>query len=530
DPATGTQHYNRVPNPLTPTVSLGDINFHDASNRPLYPTIFITNLTGNPANRAGDWQHGGAPTTHIDNLFGSWTTAHFVGTTYHSVVPAAKNDWHIGVAADNVNYGADTPTGGFGAVGTSLGFGAEVRWNVSGLHDENGLPLAPGNSYRFQVMTHDDDQNKVGGDAGENCTTLTIPSPNLTITKTADATPVDAGTGVGFQITVANNGPGAATTATAVTITDTLPSLTGITWTIASDPASHCSITGPAGSQSLACALGDMAVGASYSIHITSPTTGATSGSLPNTAYAAASNAAQVHDSATIVVQGPSLAITKTADATPVSSGTSVGFTIDVGNGGPGTATAVTVNDPLPSLAGITWTIQSQTGSACSISGPAGSQTLSCSLGNMAAGASYHVHITSPTTGATHGSLPNTASASSTNAPTVHSSATIVVNGPSLAITKTADASPVSSGTSIGFTVTVGNGGPGTATSVTVNDPLPSLTGVDWTIDSDPASHCSIGGSAPSQTLTCSIGDMAAGATYTLHITSATTAATRGSL
>src|SRR5439155_1393494 len=283
-----------------------------------------------------------------------------------------------------------------------------------------------------------------------------------------------------------------------------------------SDPASHCSITGPAGSQSLSCALGDMAVGASYSIHITSPTTGATNGSLPNTAYAAASNAAQVHDLATIVVHGPSLAITKTADATPVNSGTPVGFTVTVGNGRPGTATGVTVNDPLPSIAGITWTIQSQSGSACSISGPAGSQTLSCSLGDMASGASYSIHITSPATGATSGSLPNTATASSTNGGSVHHLATIVVNGPSLAITKTADATPVSSGTSIGFTVTVGNGGPGTATGVTVNDPLPSLAGITWTIQSQSGSACSISGPAGSQTLSCSIGDMASGATYSV--------------
>src|SRR5439155_1756840 len=152
-------------------------------------------------------------------------------------------------------------------------------------------------------------------------------SPDLTITKTADATPVDAGTSVGFHITVANNGPAAATTATAVTITDALPPLAGITWTIASDPASHCSITGPPGSQTLSCALGDMTPGETYHIHITSPTTGDTSGSLPNTATASSTNAVLVHYLATIVVNGPGLAITKTADATPVSAGTSIGFT-----------------------------------------------------------------------------------------------------------------------------------------------------------------------------------------------------------
>ena len=122
-------------------------------------------------------------------------------------------------------------------------------------------------------MTHDGDQNKPGGDAGERCTTLTIPAqqqPSIAITKTADATPVSPGTSVGFHITVGNNGP---TTATGVTLSDTLPSLTGITWTIASQTGSGCSINGPAGSQLLSCSLGDMAAGATYDIHITSPTT-----------------------------------------------------------------------------------------------------------------------------------------------------------------------------------------------------------------------------------------------------------------
>jgi hypothetical protein len=40
------------------------------------------------------------------------------------------------------------------------GYGTEVRWD---------LVLAAGHSYRIQVMVHDGDQNKVGGDSGEAC-------------------------------------------------------------------------------------------------------------------------------------------------------------------------------------------------------------------------------------------------------------------------------------------------------------------------------------------------------------------------
>ena len=42
-------------------------------------------------------------------------------------------------------------------------FGTEVRWDIR---------LEAGHNYRFQVMVHDGDQNKVGGDSGEACVTF----------------------------------------------------------------------------------------------------------------------------------------------------------------------------------------------------------------------------------------------------------------------------------------------------------------------------------------------------------------------
>jgi len=35
--------------------------------------------------------------------------------------------------------------------------------------------LQPGHSYRLEFMIHDGDQNKTGGDSGENCVNLRIP-------------------------------------------------------------------------------------------------------------------------------------------------------------------------------------------------------------------------------------------------------------------------------------------------------------------------------------------------------------------
>jgi uncharacterized repeat protein (TIGR01451 family) len=365
--------------------------------------------------------------------------------------------------------------------------------------------------------------------------TIVVLAPNMMVAKSADNGTVSAGSAIGFTVTITNPGNSTNTgTATNVSVTDPLPGGSGVSWTIATQSGTACSITGTAPTQSLSCTFTSFAPGASYSVHITSGTDFASCATYPNTATVGAGNqTGTVKSTASTTVQCPGLAITKTADATPVSTGTPIGFVVTVSNNGAGTATDVMVNDPLPGGPGINWSIASQTASACSITGTAPSQTLSCSLGDMAAAASYTIHITSPTTAASAGTYPNTATASASNAPSVNATATIVVLAPALSITKTADATPVSTGTTIGFTVTVSNadtGTTGTATAVTLNDPLPAGPGIDWTISPAYAGPgtCSITGSVPTQTLTCSFGDMGPGDSASVHISSATTAASAG--
>ena len=53
---------------------------------------------------------------------------------------------------------------------TNQGYGNEVVWRLDSLN------LMPGHTYRLQFMVHDGDQNKVGGDCGEACTTITMPA------------------------------------------------------------------------------------------------------------------------------------------------------------------------------------------------------------------------------------------------------------------------------------------------------------------------------------------------------------------
>ncbi len=100
--------------------------------------------------------------------------------------------------------------------------------------------------------------------------------------------------------------------------------------------------------------------------------------------------------------------------------GRNIGFTITVTNGGPGTAYNVVVNDPLP--VGFAWTINPAVAD-CSITG----NTLTCTFGNMPAGATESVHIVAKITNDTCGIFNNTATVTSDmNAP-ISASASVTV-------------------------------------------------------------------------------------------------------
>src|SRR6476661_6359767 len=145
-----------VTNPQTGTNILsGDQSGLDASLRPMWPALFVTDISNDLSSKSGDWQQGGRPISP-NAVFGSWKSA--VRTVDTTVSPPtvtitpdadpAKNDWGLA--------GGNTPPSGL----KSEGYGTESRWNVS---------LIPGHSYRLQVIVHDGDQNKTGGDSGEAC-------------------------------------------------------------------------------------------------------------------------------------------------------------------------------------------------------------------------------------------------------------------------------------------------------------------------------------------------------------------------
>ena len=201
----------------------------------------------------------------------------------------AKNGWNLGPGADPVPAGL-----------VSEGYGAEVRWKLTNLIDNNNLPLQPNRKYRLQVIVHDGDQNKSGGDVGQGCATATFeeqcftpdtptptPTPTINLTpatptptvtdtpttiptppggadivsvKTSSPTSVCVNTKTGdvnvscaadcsgpglvtlrYTISVTNNGPNAAT---GVTLTDPLPGFTNF-FSCRIAPDIVCSNPGP---------------------------------------------------------------------------------------------------------------------------------------------------------------------------------------------------------------------------------------------------------------------------------------------
>ena len=145
-------------------------------------------------------------------------------------------------------------------------------------------------------------------------------------------------------------------------------------------------------------------------MHISSPTTFASCSEVDNKATVTASNDGGGKADDSVDVQCPDLSLDKTADDGTVSAGDQIGFTITLSNDGPGTAKNVTINDPLPAGAGISWSIESGPAN-CSIT----SATLHCTAVDLADGASIVVHIVSDTTAASCAEYENTASASSSN-------------------------------------------------------------------------------------------------------------------
>jgi uncharacterized repeat protein (TIGR01451 family) len=219
----------------------------------------------------------------------------------------------------------------------------------------------------------------VSGAFKYSVTRINPAAADLSVTKTAAPDPVNVGSAVTYTLTVTNNGP---QDATGVTLNDSLP--TGMVFVSATPSQGTCS-----GTTAVSCSIGALGNGFSATVAIVATPTQA--GTIRNTASVTC-NEFDPHpennsDTREITVhEAANLSITKAASPNPVTVGTSLTYTLTVTNGGPSSATGVTVNETLPT--GMTFVSSSSSQGTCS-----GTSTVSCSIGALGNGSSATVTI-----------------------------------------------------------------------------------------------------------------------------------------
>jgi hypothetical protein len=245
-PVTGMSgNPSHVSNPAVGTTALSGTQSGTDTNtcgpvgnvcgRPMWPVLYVTDtsetLTATGTFK-GDWQSDDALTpggffNNPDDVFGTWKAA--VKTVNGSTITVTPDsdpatNTTLGPGSDPIPAGV-----------TNLGYLSEVRFSLANLRDRFGNPLQANHTYRFEFMVHDGDQNKTGGDSGENCVTGALPAnfvPNLTPTPTPvppTATPTStptplpqANTSVSVACSPTTVAKNTSTTCTA-TVTNTSP-------------------------------------------------------------------------------------------------------------------------------------------------------------------------------------------------------------------------------------------------------------------------------------------------------------------
>ncbi len=332
-----------------------------------------------------------------------------------------------------------------------------------------------GSSTSVTTTTHD----PVTSNNNKSVTTGVTASSDLAIIKTDSPDPVSISGTLTYTLAVSNNGPSSASN---LIVTDTLPA--GVSYVSASGTGWTC-VNG----SGVTCTRSSLAVGPApdITITVTAPSAG---GTISNTANVSSSvgdpNTSNNSSTAgTTVTPAVNLSITMTDSADPVSANAPYSYTITVTNGGPNTATGVTVTHTLP--AGTAFVSAAGTGWTCNhLSG-----VVTCSRANIgiAAAPAITISVTAPSEG---GPVSSTATVSANEGDPVPgdnsaTEGTTITGSSNLSITKTDSADPVAAGGPLSYTITVTNNGPSTAHSLTVTDTLPagvtlaSATGSGWT-------------------------------------------------
>ena len=339
--------------------------------------------------------------------------------------------------------------------------------------------------------------------------TANLVVPSLTITKTAATPTVDAGAPTTYTITVANLGT---VPARHVNVADTLPG--GESYTAGSAtaiPSAGFSETSAA-APSLSWQIAQIDPG--NSVAITLPV--ALSGSLNAGLVLDNSVAATSDELATPVTANAPLTVTRHVDVSlaktgpaAIAAGTDATWTLVAHNAGPSDARAVVISDPLPAH-----TTFKSADPGCS----AAANTVTCTVGTLAAGADATYHVTATVDAATAvGSITNTATVTTSDPdtnPANNSAAQTanVTNAVDLGITQTAAQAQVAQTLQDSFTLLITNAGPSDAYASQVVDTLPA--GLSYVSASPSQGSCTVSAAV----VTCLLGTVPVGTVPTIAI------------
>ncbi|OLF15956.1 hypothetical protein BU204_18790 [Actinophytocola xanthii] len=211
----------------------------------------------------------------------------------------------------------------------------------------------------------------------------------------------------------------------------------------------------------------------------------------------------------TQVLEVADLVAAKTASAATLEAGRPLTYTVSARNDGPSTATDVVLTDQLP--AGTTFeSAAAPAGTTCTPSG----QTVTCRVASLAAEATVSVPIVARVgPGTAEGVLTNAVQVSAATADdiaanNVATASTSVTRAADLAVTASLAPDPVVPGTPATLTTTVTNRGPSSARAVVLSTPLPA----------DITSASGEGCSVAAGTVTCTVGELAPGASRTVRV------------
>jgi len=282
-------------------------------------------------------------------------------------------------------------------------------------------------------------------------------APDLAITQVADHETVSPGDPISFTITIANNGDGMASS---VTLTDTLPTDTGLAWSVGGTDGASCTTTAGV----VSCNFGDMPPGAVKTIRLTSPTPSASPDdascpTISNTATVMADNQPEGRSAtASTKVLCPRVYTSVWADTPSVEAGDPVSYTVTVGNLGEGIIRDVDSETGLPNNPGLSWSISKVTPASaaanCTIDTSGTYPELLCSFDQIDPQQDVLITVTSPTTSGSCGILESAGTVTSSNGGGNKSKvATIIVNSTNCTVSYT-----VQPGTAATLTLPNGRG------------------------------------------------------------------------